>query len=54
MTLLPNVSKDMRASVEQVSVSSAAWLLDEFHEGITGNGTVHQGFLAFYVKQSIL
>lgn len=41
MTLLPNVAEDMRASVEQVSVSSAAWLLDDFHERITGKGTVH-------------
>lgn len=52
--LLPNVAKDMRASVEQVSVSSAAWLLDDFHKRITGNGTVRQGSLAFYVNGSIL
>lgn len=47
-------SWDMCASVEQVSVSSAAWLLDDFHERITGNGTVHKGILAFYVNGSIL
>lgn len=40
--------------VEQVSVSSAAWLKDDFHGMITGNGTVHKGILAFYVSGSIL
>lgn len=51
---MPNGAKDMRASVEQVSVSSAAGILDDFHGKITGNATVREGFLAFDVKGSIL